>query len=1099
MSVLLRYYYSVYTKLKKMGDSLTFAYHSLDTAQQCFLSSVVEANNALQENLKENISKVSRVNAFISIAKTHTTHLKMSPLEIAYDNGKLSRIAVQVNSNLQDDPYATKLYEEATGQLQYLYQEKSKIEQSSAEKIKSLEYDFTQKKLYLDSRIKEAETSVSAYVNSDEFSELIILIRQDKAIFNSLEGDSFFESDLYGNVSIGFMKLPFPLPQSVSSCISDKTKDFYDIMTNTIRIPASVSIRTGSVIIADYENTSESTILEGIQNFIINIARYYSNDYTQVCFIDPIRFNSSSLGCLSQLCGNQGSFIDVVPSSIEDVRKKLKSIITEINIREVHSTSRTMRMETKALYVFHNFPQGYDANLVTQIQQLCVNAKYFGATVILTYNKSLNNFTSSDTLKFLRSIATNIGLDSFFDVSKDGPSPFEWYRASKKLPLDIERKLIHDRPVIDLSNDYTKRVGFSTKLAYKKGERKLRDIPFGIDEKGALQTLDFENSNFATFICGAARSGKSTLLHTLISGFIQNNHPDDIEIWLIDFKMTEFSRYIDHLPPHVRYIILDESPELVYDIIDRLTEILVKRQNIFKGKWQKLGDVPSDKYMPGIMVIIDEFSVMSQIVADSIVSSKENYAIKLQMLLAKGSALGLHFIFASQGFTSGTRGLNDFSKKQVQQRIAMKTEYSEIKDTIDLKSASDNDKVLMEQLPVHFAITRIPTDERGNHLKQSQVLNISDYIAQENMIDAIKDNFRSMPKYDVNDNSALINKKPMIIDGSMYSSFSSKKEEILGCLKTNLEILQDADEFALFIGEPRRMMSIYPVRVSNEFCENILMVSPSSEKMPACSIILSIADSLKMQNQKIEIWTNKKNSIYRQLKIQGHKEFGYKIDLDCICERIRAIKNAIQEKKETNYFFVLLGFESILTDMSYQNVFSMEQGNTSVARQTTYEKRAADEPDLNTLLEFLSNSNTPVGNDALKIMKFDEGSSSDMDAKLAYDAREDLKYILTNGPRLGYHFIIQFGTVGDVSQSKLDNTLFKHKIMFRNAKNDASLIMGANNSAVVADLQDHSFRYSNGLDNLSFRPFLHPGLSWDGWQISENGVINTIEEEEYLL
>ena len=68
-----------------------------------------------------------------------------------------------------------------------------------------------------------------------------------------------------------------------------------------------------------------------------------------------------------------------------------------------------------------------------------------------------------------------------------------------------------------------------------------------MDANGNILSLDFENSNFATFICGASRSGKSTLLHTIITGLIKNNHPDDIEMWLIDFKMTEFSRYIDTL------------------------------------------------------------------------------------------------------------------------------------------------------------------------------------------------------------------------------------------------------------------------------------------------------------------------------------------------------------------------------------------------------------------------------------------------------------------------------------------------------------------------------------------------------------------------
>lgn len=179
-----------------------------------------------------------------------------------------------------------------------------------------------------------------------------------------------------------------------------------------------------------------------------------------------------------------------------------------------------------------------------------------------------------------------------------------------------------------LSNDYSERVGFLQEIEYKKGVRYLDNIPLGIDSNSNIISIDFENSNFATFICGASRSGKSTLLHSLISSVVQNMHPDDVEIWLIDFKMTEFSRYINHKPPHVRYIILDESPELVYDIIDRLTDILQKRQNIFKGKWQKLYEVPPEKYMPAMLAIIDEFSIMSQIIADSVMTSSENYKAK---------------------------------------------------------------------------------------------------------------------------------------------------------------------------------------------------------------------------------------------------------------------------------------------------------------------------------------------------------------------------------------------------------------------------------------------------------------------------------------
>ena len=66
--------------------------------------------------------------------------------------------------------------------------------------------------------------------------------------------------------------------------------------------------------------------------------------------------------------------------------------------------------------------------------------------------------------------------------------------------------------------------------------------------------------------------------------FTVNYHPDEVELWLMDFKMLEFKRYVDCMPPHVKYILLEKSEDLVFDIIDKLTELLDDRQYVFSQK-----------------------------------------------------------------------------------------------------------------------------------------------------------------------------------------------------------------------------------------------------------------------------------------------------------------------------------------------------------------------------------------------------------------------------------------------------------------------------------------------------------------------------------
>ena len=151
---------------------------------------------------------------------------------------------------------------------------------------------------------------------------------------------------------------------------------------------------------------------------------------------------------------------------------------------------------------------------------------------------------------------------------------------------------------------------------------------------------------FAAFLMGASRSGKSTMIHTLIAGLIRSYHPDNVELWLADFKQLEFKRYIDHLPPHVKYVLLDESEEMVFDLVDKLNGEMMERQKLFSRLGvQRLDQIDPkmlDHPVPVIFVILDEFSIMSQAIAES-----PAYKLRLQNLLAKGAALGIKFLFGT--------------------------------------------------------------------------------------------------------------------------------------------------------------------------------------------------------------------------------------------------------------------------------------------------------------------------------------------------------------------------------------------------------------------------------------------------------------------
>lgn len=1054
---------------------------------------LAEVEKYYKDKKEANRKKIARVEAYMTRAKANAFLLLPSQEPKPFDNNALAKLSVQIRKE-KNDPFAEQLYTEAHAQWEYLRMQ----DLSYMEEEKEAAFKIKDKYRGRDQGVEDLKLKIQDYFTSQEMISHTTATNMVRDVYCGVRPRTDLIS-YAGNLTLGEVMLPLPVPQEFRDSLGRICRGHYVSASSIIAVPVRVELDKGDVILAEYDLEQEQHVLSGIQRFLINVARYYSDIFGKTYFFDPVRYGPGGLECLGQLCGGRKAFIDSVPASADALQSKVRTIIASLN-QQVQSPKQGEEHK-KNIYIFHNFPQGYDHATVNLIQQLCVNAEYYGVTVILTHNIASQGVLLSDVMGLIRASSFTVGNRSFTIPESGVAAPFHWYQAPEELPQDVADAWLNNAEGDHLdSNEYQVRAGIPDLPEYTKGYRAISDIPFGIGADGEVKNLNFEGSDFATFICGASRSGKSTMLHTLITGFLKNNHPDDIELWLVDFNMTEFSRYIGHLPPHVRYIILDKSPELVYDIIDRLTEIMLKRQSIFKGKWQKLSDVPGEKYMPSIMVVIDEFSAMSQIVSDSVLNSKENYVVKLQNLLSMGAKFGLHFIFSSQGFTSGTRGLNDFSKKQIQQRIAMKTEYAEIKDTMDLKSATDDDRRMMEHLPQYHALTRRQTEGEGNNLEMSKVLYISDYEKQEKMIDNMRETFYPVERYDLHDKFGYIYKKPLIVDGNSYNAFSSRDAEMGDYLRSREMMLADGSEHVVFLGEPKRMMPVYPVHISNEFCENMLIIAPQSEKMAVCSAVLSMMDSLAMQGCDMEVWATRKNPVYQQLKFGCQKPLRDKVTLDDICQQIAQLKSAIERRVEDNRFIFIAGAEALLAEMSYQTQSAPVNagGFVGSGHIETVEKRNQNEPDLLSQMAAILRGEAPVPSTTVAVSNPSQSFMGDMN--MAYDAREDLKFILTNGPRLGYHIIMQFGTAGDFGQNKLNASLFKHKVLFRMTKNEAVSLAVSSDAAVLADLDDHSFRYTDGLDGVSFRPYLHQGLSWDGWQLNNGRAeLTENEEEDYLL
>ncbi len=171
-------------------------------------------------------------------------------------------------------------------------------------------------------------------------------------------------------------------------------------------------------------------------------------------------------------------------------------------------------------------------------------------------------------------------------------------------------------------------------------------------------------------IAGKTGSGKSTLLHVMITNLALWYSPDEVELYLIDFKKgVEFKTYAAHNLPHVRAVAIESDREFGLSILLRLEAEMTHRGTLFRDAGVQ--DIAAyrdntGQRMPRTILFVDEFQVFFS--EDDKLS--QDAAIALEQLVRQGRAFGIHVILGSQTL-GGAFGLARSTMGQMAIRIAL--------------------------------------------------------------------------------------------------------------------------------------------------------------------------------------------------------------------------------------------------------------------------------------------------------------------------------------------------------------------------------------------------------------------------------------------
>lgn len=179
-------------------------------------------------------------------------------------------------------------------------------------------------------------------------------------------------------------------------------------------------------------------------------------------------------------------------------------------------------------------------------------------------------------------------------------------------------------------------------------------IPVGSSENGDLVDFTLDTvGHIHTFIIGQSGTGKSVFLHDIIIGAMAKYAPDELELYLMDFKIggVEFNRYKNE--KHVKALLVDNSDiqitlEILRDISNKMRERGKMLRSSGVSNIVEYNNVNPTKRMPRIVVIADECHVMFP----SSNSREAKLYREISEILAKiakeGRSQGVHLILATQ-------------------------------------------------------------------------------------------------------------------------------------------------------------------------------------------------------------------------------------------------------------------------------------------------------------------------------------------------------------------------------------------------------------------------------------------------------------------
>lgn len=431
----------------------------------------------------------------------------------------------------------------------------------------------------------------------------------------------------------------------------------------------------------------------------------------------------------------------------------------------------------------------------------------------------------------------------------------------------------------------------------RKGSRKLPEVKIGVSVDSSPVNMDVGGG--ITFICGKSGGDRQMLADRIITQIIERAHPDDAELWLYDCGDGGLMKYSEKPAAHIRYAVSDFDGETAFDFIDVISAELEKRTvALNKNGWENYSAVPENVYMPRVFVVINEFSGLLEILGGAPRYFGRSFTVKLAGIFRRCADCGIHFVLTSEAFLENGKRPACFENVTVHCAAAVAGCDSGVREMFGHIKLYENEIESLKKVPDGCAFTASEGNEDGLVMVRMLVAQA----VMENRFIAVTEYRTGYDEY-VNKHPILANRKLRAV----HRDHAAAQGEMIAA--------KGADETLLFLGEPCRFRAEYPIRLYEEFGENLLAVAPEREKTSAALTVKAALHSLAAQNKPVEVLTWRGDPVYAELMSAGVLEGVNVLTGDEAVSRIRAMAADIAAGKRISSFEIVLGGDHLLAAM----------------------------------------------------------------------------------------------------------------------------------------------------------------------------------------